>query len=103
MILIFGAAGFIDTYLSDQLLRGGYDVMARDLSEIGAAYYHGRGIPYHRVDITQKAELERLPIGGIQVVAAATAGPLPAAALRGSVAYATTDERLLDSSRWALL
>lgn len=35
MILVFGAAGFIGTYLSAQLLADGYDVGANDLSEIG--------------------------------------------------------------------
>lgn len=68
MILVFGAAGFIGTYLSDQLLRDGCEVMASDLSEIGAAHYRGQGIPYHRVDVTQKAEFERLPTEGIRAV-----------------------------------
>ena len=68
MILVFGAAGFIGTYLSDQLLKDGYAVIASDLSEIGEAYYREQGIPYHQVDIAQKAEFGRLPAEGIQAV-----------------------------------
>jgi len=68
MILIFGAAGFIGTYLSDQLRRDGYEVIASDFSEIGEAYYREQGIPYHRVDITRKEEFERLPVEGVDAV-----------------------------------
>jgi len=68
MIIVFGAGGFIGTYLSDKLVRDGCEVIASDISEIGEAYYQKQGIPYQRVDITQKAELERLPREGVEAV-----------------------------------
>jgi len=68
MIVVFGAGGFIGTYLTNQLVRDGYKVIASDISEIGGAYYHKQDVPYHRVDITQKGELERLPAEGIEAV-----------------------------------
>lgn len=68
MIVVFGAGGFIGTYLTNELVRDGYKVIASDISEIGGAYYHEQGVPYHRVDITQKGELERLQAKGIEAV-----------------------------------
>lgn len=68
MILIFGAAGFIGTYLSDRLSSEGGQVVGADLSAAGEAYYRERGIPYHRVDITRKQEFARLPASGIEAV-----------------------------------
>jgi UDP-glucose 4-epimerase len=68
MILVFGAAGFLGTYLVDHLIAAGHEVVATDLSEIGEAYYRQRGIPFHRVDITNKAEMARLPTKGIDAV-----------------------------------
>jgi UDP-glucose 4-epimerase len=68
MIVVFGAGGFIGTYLTDKLVRAGCKVIASDISEIGEVYYHRQGIRYQRVDITQKGEFERLPTEGIGAV-----------------------------------
>jgi UDP-glucose 4-epimerase len=68
MIVVFGAGGFIGTYLTNQLVGDGYKVIASDISEIGGAYYHKQGVPYYRVDITQRGELERLQAEGIEAV-----------------------------------
>jgi UDP-glucose 4-epimerase len=68
MIVVFGAAGFIGTYLTDQLIKDGYCVIASDLSEIGEAYYRRCGIPYHRIDITRSGDFATLPNKGIEAV-----------------------------------
>jgi UDP-glucose 4-epimerase len=68
MILIFGAGGFIGTYLTDQLLSDGHQVVAIDVSDIGEAYYARQGIPFQRVDITRRADFDRLPTKDIQAV-----------------------------------
>lgn len=68
MIIVFGAAGFIGTYLIDQLTKEGYRVVAADISESGALYYEKLGIPYYRVDITDKASLNRMPAKDIEAV-----------------------------------
>jgi len=68
MIVLFGAAGFIGTYLTDQLTRDGHRVIASDVSELGEAYYRKQGIPFHRVDITRRGDFEGLPTEGIDAV-----------------------------------
>jgi UDP-glucose 4-epimerase len=68
MIVVFGAGGFIGTYLIDQFVRDGYEIIASDFSEIGEAYYSKRGVRHHRIDITRSSEFERLPKSGIEAV-----------------------------------
>lgn len=68
MILVFGAGGFIGTYLTDQLVADGHEVVASDLSEIAEGFYRRQRVPYHRVDITQRGEFDRLPVEGITAV-----------------------------------
>lgn len=63
-ILVFGAAGFIATYLIDELLRTGYEVTASDINEIPSDFCKAAGIDYIQVDITKKEDFERL--GGKQ-------------------------------------
>lgn len=60
-VLVFGAAGFIGTYLIDALVQLGFDIVASDISDIGEKYYTGKGIPYIHVDITQEREFDKLP------------------------------------------
>lgn len=59
-VLVFGAAGFIGTYLIDELIKLNYQVIASDISAIGEKYYRENNIPYIQVDITNKGEFERL-------------------------------------------
>jgi dTDP-4-dehydrorhamnose reductase len=68
MILVFGAGGFIGTYLTDQLAADGEKVVATDVSEIAEGFYQRQGIQYHRVDITQRDEFDQLPTEGITAV-----------------------------------
>ena len=60
-ILVFGGAGFIATYLIDTLVRAGHEVTATDISEQGAEYCREKGIPYVRVDITQRSQFSLIP------------------------------------------
>lgn len=61
MIIVFGAAGFIGTYLIDRLIEEGYSILAADISDIGEAYYRKQGLPYVHLDITQKDSFKKLP------------------------------------------
>ncbi len=60
-VLVFGASGFIATYLIDELLGQGYEVTASDLSNEGRGYYAGKSVDYINVDITCKEDFEKLP------------------------------------------
>ena len=68
MVIVFGAGGFIGTYLTTQLVADGRDVIASDIGEIGEAYYEKEGIPFRRVDITSESDFERLPQEGVEAV-----------------------------------
>lgn len=68
MVIVFGAGGFIGTYLTTQLVADGRDVIASDIGEIGEAYYEKEGIPFRRVDITSESDFERLPQKGVEAV-----------------------------------
>lgn len=59
-IIVFGAAGFIGTYLIDELLRQGYRVTASDISDIGERYYRKNNVPYVPVDITDRAAFKHI-------------------------------------------
>jgi UDP-glucose 4-epimerase len=68
MIVVFGAGGFIGTYLTTQLLQNGRTVVASDVSEIAEEYYRNERIDFRRVDITRKEDFARLPTSGVQAV-----------------------------------
>ena len=59
-ILVFGAAGFMGTYLIDALSKLNFDITASDINEIGKKYYEERQIPYFHVDITNEKEFDKL-------------------------------------------
>lgn len=59
-VIVFGAAGFIGTYLIEELMSAGYQVSASDWSEIGAEYYSQLKIPYYKVDIRDKKQFWRI-------------------------------------------
>ena len=68
MVIVFGAGGFIGTYLIDKLIADQTQVLACDVSELAAAYYGDRGISYATVDITQKEQFDNLPRDNIEAV-----------------------------------
>ena len=59
-ILVFGASGFIGSYLVDALLAQGCQVTASDIGEVGRQHYAKRNVRYELVDITDKAGFEKL-------------------------------------------
>lgn len=59
-IIVFGASGFIGTYLTDELLSRGHEVTASDISDAGREYYTNKNVPYVNVDITKENDFERL-------------------------------------------
>jgi len=59
-LLVFGAGGFIGTYLIDELLRQGYDVTASDVGSTAGLYYAKAGVPYVPIDITRRDDFDRL-------------------------------------------
>lgn len=68
LIIVFGAAGFIGTYLIDQLIKEGYSVIAADISDFGRDYYCGLNIPYYTIDLTDKESINQLPANSIDAV-----------------------------------
>ena len=68
MIIVFGAGGFIGTYLTDRLVADGHAVVASDVSDIAEAYYEEQGIPHHRVDITRPEDFAHLPADNVEAV-----------------------------------
>ena len=67
-IIVFGAAGFIGTYLIDGLLKQNYDVLASDISQLGEIYYKENNIPYVSIDITKKEEFNNIEQGDYYAV-----------------------------------
>lgn len=59
-ILAFGAAGFLGTYLIDELLARGHDVTVSDITEDGQDYYSGKNVCYTQLDITRKQDFVKL-------------------------------------------
>jgi len=59
-ILVFGAAGFIGTYLIDELLKQNYSVTASDINTIGEHYYRSHNVSYVPVDITKESDFAKL-------------------------------------------
>jgi len=59
-IIVFGAGGFIGTYLIDELLKQGFNVTASDISEIGEMYYKDNKIPFLNIDITKPEDFEKI-------------------------------------------
>ena len=68
MILVFGAAGFIGTYLIDQLVKEGFDAIATDIDQLAESYYKKQGIPFSRLDITKERGFEKLPQADVDAV-----------------------------------
>lgn len=60
-IIVTGAAGLIGTYLVDQLVKEGVDVVAAGKSNAGKEYYKKTGVPFIQLDITKEKDLNKLP------------------------------------------
>jgi len=68
MIIVTGATGFLGTYLVDQLVREGIEVLVTGKSKIGEAYYKSRGIPFMQLDLTKEEDFDKLPEEGVDAV-----------------------------------
>lgn len=58
-IIVFGASGFIGTYLIDELLDQGHEVTASDISDVGREYYKKKNVSYINVDITKQDDFRK--------------------------------------------
>jgi UDP-glucose 4-epimerase len=67
-VIVFGAEGFIGTYLVDELVGEGLVVLAVGLDPLGEAYYNERKIPFARVDVTKEEDFSRLSQEGVSSV-----------------------------------
>ena len=67
-ILVFGAAGFMGSYLISDLVAQGFDVVASDISNVGQDFYKEKNIPYINVDITKKEEFKNLAVASYDAV-----------------------------------
>jgi len=67
-ILVFGAAGFIGTYLIDELLKQNYHITVSDISPVGEKYYKSKGVPYVQIDITKNEDFIQLENESYDVV-----------------------------------
>jgi len=68
MILVTGATGLIGTYLVDQLIKDGIEVLAAGRNSLGEDYYTNNHIPFIKLDITQEKDFNNLPKKGIDAV-----------------------------------
>lgn len=75
-VMIFGAAGMIGVYLTDDLIEKQYNVIAVCHKESDAQSYKRKGIESYVVDISDSSDFERLP-NNVDVVIL-LAGILPA-------------------------
>lgn len=68
MVLVFGAAGFIGTYLVDRLIECNYDVVVVDVNIEGLSYYNKLKIPCYKADISCEEDLLRLPVNNVEAI-----------------------------------
>ena len=68
MIIVTGATGFIGTYLIDQLVKDGVDVLACGRSKAGEEYYKNIGVPFIRLDVTKEEDFNKLPKKNVNAV-----------------------------------
>ncbi|MHB9922117.1 NAD-dependent epimerase/dehydratase family protein [Clostridium botulinum] len=61
MIGVIGASGFIGTYLVDELLKEGYNVVATGRNKKAESYYKSKNIPFVTLDIRNKEDFQKLP------------------------------------------
>lgn len=67
-VIVFGASGFIGTYLIDELLINNYQVLAADINDIGRMHYEQQGVSFEKIDITNKQDIQKLPKKGFDAV-----------------------------------
>jgi len=68
MIVIFGASGFIGTYLVDELISEGREVFATGLRNMPHEYYKSKQIPFAQLDLGCASAFNQLPKEGVEAV-----------------------------------
>ena len=59
-VLVFGAAGFMGSYLIDALVNKNYHVVASDIDCSNEDYYREKNIPFISIDITNQDDFNKL-------------------------------------------
>lgn len=67
-VLVFGASGFIGTYLIDTLVNEGFNVVASDKNSIGKSHYKEKNVSFIQIDITQPSDFEKLAERKVDIV-----------------------------------
>jgi UDP-glucose 4-epimerase len=67
-ILVFGAAGFMGSYLINELAKQNYKITASDVNDFGEQFYKEKGIPFIKIDITKKEDFKKLESEPFDVV-----------------------------------
>lgn len=68
MVIVIGASGFIGTYLVNELLENGYEVVATGRNAAAAKFFHDKNIKYVKLDIAEKSDFNKLPKENIEAV-----------------------------------
>lgn len=68
MYIIIGASSFIGVYTVDEFLKQGCEVVVTGRNNKFKEHYDKLGIEYINLDLTQKADFERLPKEGVKGV-----------------------------------
>lgn len=68
MIVVIGASGFIGTYLVDELVRRGKEVVGTGRDPRARQYYEQRGIPLVPLDMANAEDFNALPTEGVEGV-----------------------------------
>jgi UDP-glucose 4-epimerase len=76
-IIIFGATGAIGAYTTIDLKENGYNIIAVGQRKSDNGFFNDYDIEYQSIDISQRADFEKLPQSGIDVIIHA-AGIMPA-------------------------
>ncbi len=66
--MITGATGSIGTYLIDELVKAGFDVLATGNSAEGRRYFETKRIPFTQLDITNKQSFNKLPKKNVSAI-----------------------------------
>jgi UDP-glucose 4-epimerase len=67
-ILVFGACGFMGTYLIDELIKKKYSVTASDIDSSSSESFKEKNIPFFDIDITKVGEFDKLNNQSFDVV-----------------------------------
>ena len=68
MIIVFGAGGFIGTYLVHRLKDEGFSVLSVDVDKMSKAYFEIHDFPYIHLDITKGNDFSQLPKENVDTV-----------------------------------